>query len=53
MLMTGMSNRQISESLSLTEHTVENYVSQILDVFECTSRSELIASSRGIEEVSE
>ena len=42
-LLEGKSNREIATNLSLTEHTVEKYVSNRLTIFECRSRGHLIA----------
>lgn len=42
-LLEGQSNREIATKLSLTEHTVEKYVSNLLTIFECRSRGHLIA----------
>ncbi|MBK7127136.1 MAG: helix-turn-helix transcriptional regulator [Dehalococcoidia bacterium] len=42
-LLEGKSNREIATNLSLTEHTVEKYVSNLLTIFECRSRGHLIA----------
>lgn len=41
-IMQGKSNKTISATLFLTEGTVKNYVSRILDKLELKSRSELI-----------
>jgi two-component system, NarL family, nitrate/nitrite response regulator NarL len=38
----GMKNRQVAESLSVTEHTVRNYLSRIFDKVGISSRVELI-----------
>jgi len=38
----GLSNREISKSLKLSEHTVKNYLSKIFEKLNVSSRSELI-----------
>ncbi|WP_424161179.1 response regulator transcription factor [Bacillus amyloliquefaciens] len=40
-IMEGKSNKRIAEDLFLTEGTVKNYVSRILDKLEVTNRTEL------------
>lgn len=42
LLLEGARNRAIASRLSLAPHTVENYVSELLDLFECESRAEFI-----------
>lgn len=46
-IMQGKSNKTISTTLFLTEGTVKNYVSRILDKLELKSRSELIIYLKG------
>ncbi|RID82402.1 DNA-binding response regulator [Peribacillus asahii] len=46
-IMQGKSNKAISTALFLTEGTVKNYVSRILDKLELKSRSELIIFLKG------
>lgn len=46
-IMQGKSNKTISTTLFLTEGTVKNYVSRILDKLELKSRSELIIFLKG------
>jgi DNA-binding NarL/FixJ family response regulator len=46
-IMLGKSNKAISETLFLTEGTVKNYVSRILDKLELKSRAELIIYLKG------
>ncbi|MFK9093948.1 response regulator [Bacillus salipaludis] len=46
-IMQGKSNKTISMTLFLTEGTVKNYVSRILDKLELKSRSELIIYLKG------
>ncbi|KLT16573.1 LuxR family transcriptional regulator [Neobacillus vireti] len=46
-IMQGKSNKTISATLFLTEGTVKNYVSRILDKLELKSRSELIIFLKG------
>jgi DNA-binding NarL/FixJ family response regulator len=38
----GKSNRAIGQTLFITEGTVKNYVSRILDKLELSNRSELV-----------
>ena len=40
MISTGNSNRDISERLHLSEGTVRNYISNILNKLECKNRTE-------------
>jgi DNA-binding NarL/FixJ family response regulator len=40
-IMEGKSNKRIAADLFLTEGTVKNYVSRILDKLEVTNRTEL------------
>lgn len=40
-LSEGLSNQEIAEELSLALHTVENYVSELLSEFDCSSRVRL------------
>lgn len=40
-ILTGDSNRNIAQALYVTEGTVKNYVSRILDKLECRNRTEL------------
>lgn len=42
LVLEGARNRAIAARLSLAPHTVENYVSELLELFECESRAELI-----------
>ncbi|HEY2421322.1 MAG TPA: response regulator transcription factor [Neobacillus sp.] len=42
LLMEGKSNKQIASSLYLTEGTVKNYISRILDKLEINNRTELV-----------
>lgn len=42
LIMQGKSNKQIGEALFLTEGTVKNYVSKILDKLELHNRTELV-----------
>jgi DNA-binding NarL/FixJ family response regulator len=42
LVMEGKSNKQIASSLFLTEGTVKNYVSRILDKLELNNRTELV-----------
>lgn len=42
-LLSGRSNAEIAYLVGLSQRTVANYVSEILEVLECESRSELIA----------
>ncbi|WP_312472488.1 response regulator transcription factor [Neobacillus sp.] len=42
LLMEGKSNKQIASSLFLTEGTVKNYISRILDKLELNNRTELV-----------
>jgi DNA-binding NarL/FixJ family response regulator len=42
LLMEGKSNKQIASSLFLTEGTVKNYISRILDKLEINNRTELV-----------
>ena len=44
-LMEGLSEPQIGEELSISKHTVHDYVSQIYRRFDVRSRSELIAAA--------
>ena len=44
-LLEGKSNREIATNLSLTEHTVEKYVSNLLTIFECRSRGHSLLGS--------
>lgn len=46
-IMQGKSNKAISDTLFLTEGTVKNYVSRILDKLELSSRAELILYFKG------
>lgn len=46
-VMEGKSNKAISDTLFLTEGTVKNYVSRILDKLELKSRAELIIYLKG------
>ena len=48
----GLRNREIAEACCLTEHTVEKYVSELLAIFGCRSRTELAAKQAHIGEVS-
>lgn len=41
-VLKGKSNRAIAEALFLTEGTIKNYVSKILEKLELGNRSELI-----------
>lgn len=47
LVLQGRRNHQIACQLCLTRHTVENYVSQLLDIFGCASRAELIVAVLG------
>jgi DNA-binding NarL/FixJ family response regulator len=38
----GMTNREISEQLHLSEHTVKNYLFRVFDKLGVSSRAELI-----------
>jgi DNA-binding NarL/FixJ family response regulator len=42
LLMEGKSNKQIASSLFLTEGSVKNYISRILDKLELNNRTELV-----------
>lgn len=42
LLMQGKSNKQIDSELFLTEGTVKNYISRILDKLEVNNRTELV-----------
>ncbi len=42
-LKSGAHNHTIAERLDLREHTVEKYVSELLAIFQCDGRGELIA----------
>jgi DNA-binding CsgD family transcriptional regulator len=42
LVLQGARNRAIAERLSLAAHTVDNYVSELLALFGCRSRAELI-----------
>ncbi|MFD0828491.1 response regulator transcription factor [Neobacillus sp. M.A.Huq-85] len=42
LIMQGKSNKQIGSALFLTEGTVKNYISRILDKFELNNRTELV-----------
>ncbi|MHC0038356.1 response regulator transcription factor [Pseudoneobacillus sp. C159] len=42
LVMEGKSNKQIASSLFLTEGTVKNYISRILDKLELNNRTELV-----------
>ena len=42
LVMQGKSNKQIASSLFLTEGTVKNYISRILDKLELNNRTELV-----------
>jgi DNA-binding NarL/FixJ family response regulator len=46
-VMQGKSNKAIGQALFVTEGTVKNYVSHILDKFQLSSRSELILFLQG------
>jgi DNA-binding NarL/FixJ family response regulator len=40
LIVAGMSNKEISYSLSLSEKTVKNHVSRIFSKFNCTARTQ-------------
>ena len=40
LLAQGLANRAIGLELSLAEHTVENYVSEILELLNCMNRTQ-------------
>ena len=42
----GRRNRAIAEELGLAEHTVENYVSELLALFRVESRTELALAAQ-------
>ena len=46
----GKRNRAIADELSLAEHTVENYVSELIDLFGVESRTELALAAQAGEE---
>ncbi|BFH68444.1 DNA-binding response regulator [Paenibacillus dendritiformis] len=41
-ILSGSSNKEIAQALFVTEGTVKNYVSRILDKLECRNRTELV-----------
>ena len=41
----GKSNHEIAAAASLALHTVENYVSEIMQTTECKTRAELIVNA--------
>ncbi len=47
LVLTGKRNREIAAELHLGVHTVENYVSDILDEYECGSRTQLVIKLAG------
>ena len=42
MVLQGKSNRQISDELFISLHTVENYISYLIKLSDCKKRDELI-----------
>ena len=42
LVLEGHRNRAIAQTLGLAEHTVENYMTEILESLHCSSRAELI-----------
>ncbi len=49
LIASGYTNAQIAEAPSLTCHTVDNYVSGVLEKFEVDSRTRLLAKLRHLE----
>lgn len=47
LLLRGMRNREIAGELSLSEHTIENYVSDILAHYGCRDRVDFVIRCSG------
>ncbi len=45
-ILEGKTNLEIAQANNLQQHTVENYVSQILSILQCRDRVELIVKHR-------
>jgi DNA-binding NarL/FixJ family response regulator len=46
LLAEGKSNPEIADELGLAVHSVENYVSELMDLWGCADRGKLIVAER-------
>jgi len=43
----GCTNKEIAEALHLAPHTVENYVSELMAIWNCANRLRLVVRAQG------